>query len=47
MTGLEVIYTGREDFALGLQVSYTRTPIHEPEVTLHGSAYNLTTRYYF
>jgi hypothetical protein len=47
VTGLEVIYTGREDFALGLQISYTRTPISDPDITLHGSVYNLTTRYYF
>jgi hypothetical protein len=46
-TGLEVIYTGREDFALGLQGSYTRTPLKDPDVTLHAKALNLTARYFF
>lgn len=47
MAGLEVVYTGREDFALGLQMSFTRTPLQDPDVTLHGRSLNLTTRYYF
>lgn len=47
VTGLEIIYTGREDFALGLQISYSRTPLNDPDITLHGSVYNLTARYYF
>jgi hypothetical protein len=42
-----VFYTGREDFSLGLEFFYSRTPLLDSGVNLNATVFNVTTRYYF
>jgi hypothetical protein len=45
--GIELLYTGREEFLLGIDLGWQRTPLTEPKVTLNGTQFALTARYYF
>lgn len=42
-----VFYTGREDFSLGLEISYFRNPLRQPEVSLDGMTFWISAWYYF
>ncbi len=44
---LGIMYTGREDFSLGLEIGLRRIPLEETQIKANRSSYTLFSRYYF